>query len=152
MINTVSPKNQGKNVNLNIVYQVSTCKSDAAVPGHPCLNVPFTNFQQVLDFSLVQLRQVIQQVTPAVFQKVVKLIIVGNEDLVISPTDNMTYNTADLIGAINATKTELTNDGITVNDGSGNGVDLQFGNGHWADDERSRRATGNRVYTWRAGN
>ncbi len=109
---------------LNVVYQVSTCKSDAATSDHSCINIKFTNFQQVLAFSLLQLRQVIQQVTPGVFQNVVKLIIVGNEDLVASPSNNQLWNTDDLIGAINATKSELANDGVKVNDGTNGGVDL----------------------------
>lgn len=117
--------NAANDVNLNVVYQVSTCKSDAAVSNHPCVNVPGQNFQNVLAFSLAQLRQVITQVTPAVFQKVVKLIIVGNEDLVISPTDHQTYNTLDLIAAIQATKLVLVSNNVKVTSGlGGTGVDL----------------------------
>jgi hypothetical protein len=84
---------QANDLNLGVVYQVSTCKSDAGKPLSPCVNVPGATFQTVLTFSLLQLTQVIAQVTPAVFQKVVKLIIVDNEDLIISPTDKKTYNT-----------------------------------------------------------
>jgi hypothetical protein len=116
--------NVANELNLNVVYEVSTCKSDAVLPTHPCLNVPGSNFQDVRDFSLMQLRQVIKQVTPAVFQKVVKLIIVGNEDLVVSPLDSKIYNTIDLIGAIQWTRTVLGEVGISVNNGSNNGIDV----------------------------
>jgi hypothetical protein len=116
--------NTANNLNLNVVYEVSTCKSDAAKPGHPCLNVPGKNFQDVLDFSLVQLKQVTQIVTKDVFQKVVKLIIVGNEDLVVSPGNANIFNTADLIDAIRKTATMLGAAGVNVNNGLNNGIDL----------------------------
>ncbi len=102
-----------------VVYQVDLCQSDPG-QGDVCINVAGMTFQQVLAFSVVQLRQVIQQVTPAVFQKVVKLVIVGNEALVLGND----YNTSDLIGAIGTTSTELTNDGVTVSNGTNGGVYL----------------------------
>ncbi len=125
MINQMDAINTATGKNLSVVYQVSTCKSDDANgPNGPCINVPGQTFNQVVAFSLVQLRQVIQQVTAAKFQRVAKLIIVGNEDLVISPTDHMTYNTQDLISAQQQTKAELAADGVTVSNGSNGGVDL----------------------------
>ena len=102
-----------------VVYQVDLCQSNPA-QGDACINVAGMTFQQVLAFSMVQLRQVIQQVKPAIFQKVVKLVIVGNEALVLG-NDN---NTSDLIGAVGTTSTELTNDGITVSNGTNGGVYL----------------------------
>ena len=52
-----------------VVYQVDLCQTDPA-QGEACTNVAGMTFQQVLAFSMIQLRQVIQQVTPMVFQKV----------------------------------------------------------------------------------
>lgn len=110
--------------NMQVVYQVSTCKSDAALANHPCVNVPGATFSGVLNFSILQLRQVVTEVTPAVFQKVVKLIIVGNEDLIVSPTNKTSYNTRDLISAINATRAELVANRVAVRSSSADGVDL----------------------------
>ena len=124
MINRIDEINKTATNKLSVVYQVSTCKSDAVNgPNGVCINAPPLHFQDVVNFSQIQLKQVIQQVTAAKFQRVVKLIIVGNEDLVISP-ENGTYNTQDLINAINQTTAELTTDGITVSNGSNGGVDL----------------------------
>lgn len=116
--------NAANAANIQVVYQVSTCKSDAAVANHPCVNVPGATFNSILNFSIKQLRQVVTEVTPAIFQKVVKLIIVGNEDLIISPTDHASYNTQDLINAINATSAELIADNVAVHSSSAAGVDL----------------------------
>lgn len=109
---------------LKVVYQVSTCKSDAATPAHVCLNVPGATFKSVLGFSIQQMRQVIAEVTPAAFQNVVKLVIVGNEDLVISPTDKKTYNTKDLMDAIATTREALVASGVRMRGSHGPGVDL----------------------------
>ena len=102
-----------------VVYQVDLCQTNPA-QGEACTNVAGMTFQQVLAFSMIQLRQVIQQVTPAVFQSVVKLVIVGNEVLVLGNDNNI----SDLIGAINTTSAELTNDGVLVSNGSNGGVYL----------------------------
>jgi hypothetical protein len=102
-----------------VVYQVELCQTDPA-QGQACTNVSGMTFQQVLAFSMIQLRQVIQQVTPKVFQKVVKLVIVGNEVLVLGNDNNI----SDLIGAIKTTSAELTKDGVPVSNGSNGGVYL----------------------------
>lgn len=116
--------NAANAANMQVVYQVSTCKSDAALPNHPCVNVPGSTFDSTLTFSIQQLHQVVTEVTPRVFENVVKLIIVGNEDLIISPTDNTTFNTQDLITAINRTRDKLTKDKVAVHSSSAAGVDL----------------------------
>jgi exo-beta-1,3-glucanase (GH17 family) len=125
MINAANTQGPGT-TNLNIVYQVALCSGDSN--GNCKIanrTVPFAN---VLNASMSQLQKVISEVTPAVFQKVVKLVIVGNENLVIIGHDTNNkpiYNTQDIINAIERTKTTLQDAGIKLTTGSGNqGVDV----------------------------
>jgi exo-beta-1,3-glucanase (GH17 family) len=115
--------NAANAANMQVVYQVAICKSDFALPNHPCVNGSGP-FNTLLNYSIRQLHQVVTEVTPAIFQKVVKLVIVGNEDLIISPTDHTSYNTPDLINAINATSAELSADKVAVHSSWAKGVDL----------------------------
>ena len=56
------------------------------------------------------------------FQKVVKLILVGNEALVANAKGH--ENTSDLVNVIIAIKALLKTKGVTLGDGHGNGVDV----------------------------
>lgn len=104
--------NQANKDGLHIVYQFSLCKADAG-DNNACINVPGSNLQQIIDFSSTQLTQVVNQVTPAVFNKVVKLIIVGNEDLVQSKITPGDYDTQGIINAMNTVRTLKQSLGIS---------------------------------------
>jgi exo-beta-1,3-glucanase (GH17 family) len=109
---------------MGVVYQVAVCKGDAGTSDHKCLNITGSTFEAQLAFNKTQLQQVITEVGAATFQQVVKLILVGNEDFVLSTEDGTTYSTDLLIAAISDIKDLLTQNNIKVADGSGSGIDI----------------------------
>lgn len=109
---------------MGIVYQVAVCQGDAGTSNHSCINISGSTFEDQLAFDKIQLQQVIREVGAATFQQVVKLILVGNEDLVVSKEDKKTYSTDLLIAAITDIKELLVKNNIKVADGSGSGIDI----------------------------
>lgn len=101
---------------VQLIYQYSLCKSDAAkqISGsNVCLDVKGgqTTIAMIEQGETAKLKAVIAAVTPAVFQQVVPLVIVGNEDLVIG-SDKKSYNDADITNALTSVQGILQSNGV----------------------------------------
>lgn len=91
--------NAANNQSMQVIYQLGTCQSDPVT--HNCINGPGT-FASVLATEITRLQGVINQVGSATFQKVVPLILVGNENYI---TNNQNQsNLSDLLSAITAVR------------------------------------------------
>ncbi|MCX7125807.1 MAG: glycosyl hydrolase family 17 protein [Gammaproteobacteria bacterium] len=93
-INAVNSYNiANPNTPIHLVYQVSLCKSDATNQqgdgSNTCIDVEksssgWTSVNQIISGEISKLNTVITTVTPQVFSNAVSLIIVSNEDLIVS--------------------------------------------------------------------
>lgn len=93
-INAVSAYNTANpTAPIHLIYQVSLCKSDAynqqADGSNTCIDVEktgsgWTSVNEIVTGEIAKLQAVITAVTPTVFSNVVSLIIVSNEDLIVS--------------------------------------------------------------------
>ncbi|GEM_PF-7073444 len=87
--------NAANNQGMQVIYQLGTCQSDPVT--HNCINGPGT-FASVLATEITRLQGVINQVGSATFQKVVPLILIGNEIYITNSQDQS--NLSDLLSAV----------------------------------------------------
>lgn len=91
--------NAANNQGMQVVYQLGTCQSDPV--SHNCINGPGT-FASVLATEVTRLQGVINQVGSTTFQKIVPLILVGNENFITNAQDQS--NLSDLLSAVTAVR------------------------------------------------
>ncbi|OGT51091.1 MAG: hypothetical protein A3E84_04555 [Gammaproteobacteria bacterium RIFCSPHIGHO2_12_FULL_42_13] len=106
--------NQAKKNGLSVIYQVALCQDDPTTKNCMSNGAPTgVLFTQLLASEIETLKSVITQVTPAVFQSTVKMVLVGNEDLYTVPSTDDTTNVSDLVDAMNQISSTLNSASIS---------------------------------------
>lgn len=101
--------NAANNQGMQVIYQLGTCQSDPVT--HNCINGPGT-FASVLATEITRLQGVITQLSNTTFQKIVPLILVGNEVFITNGQDQS--NLSDLLSAVTAVRAIADPLGIPV--------------------------------------
>ncbi len=95
---------------MKLVYQYSLCQSDP-ISG-ACYNIPGSTISQIEAQETAKLNAVVNAVGAAKFASSIGLVIVGNEDFVVSQSTPGLYNNQAIINAMNSVESQLQGLGI----------------------------------------
>ena len=95
---------------MKLVYQYSLCQSDPSTGA--CYNVAGSTISQIETQETAKLNAVVNAVGVAQFESSVALVIVGNEDLVVSKATPGLYNNQAIISAMNSVESQLQTLGV----------------------------------------
>lgn len=95
---------------MKLVYQYSLCQSDPITGA--CYNISGSTISQIEAQETAKLNAVVNAVGAAKFASSIGLVIVGNEDFVVSQSTPGLYNNQAIINAMNSVESQLQGLGI----------------------------------------